>query len=58
MLNCDKHLDNFEFNEAINAIWDLERFLDKYIEETKPWEINEKEELIKLFSKLVYAIRK
>ncbi|MDD4358675.1 MAG: class I tRNA ligase family protein, partial [Candidatus Pacebacteria bacterium] len=58
ILKCDKHLDNFELNEGINTIWELERYLDKYIEETKPWEINDKEELIKIFSKLVYAIRK
>lgn len=58
VFKCDKHLDSFEFNEAINIIWDLERFLDKYIEETKPWEIIEKEELIKIFSKLIFAIRK
>lgn len=56
--DSDKHLENFELNEAINKIWDLMRFLDKFIEEKKPWEVNDKNELVQIFSKLVYAIRK
>jgi len=58
ILKCDEHLNAFEFNEAINTIWSLQRSLDKYIEETKPWEISSKEELIEIFSKLIYGIRK
>lgn len=58
ILKCDKHLNDFEFNEAINTIWELERYLDKYIEEAKPWEIDDRERLVKIFSKLAYAIRK
>jgi methionyl-tRNA synthetase len=33
-----KALDNFKFNEALMAIWDLIGFCDKYIERQKPWQ--------------------
>jgi len=31
-------LDDFKFNEALIAIWELISFCDKYIEKEKPWE--------------------
>jgi len=34
-------LENFKFNEALRAIWDLISFCDKYIEKEKPWEKKE-----------------
>ncbi len=57
ILKCDSLLDDFEFNEAINIIWELMRVLDKYIEETKPWTITDEKELVEIFSKLIYGIR-
>ena len=34
-----KALDDFKFNEALKEIWKLISFCDKYIEEERPWEI-------------------
>jgi len=39
-----KALEEFKFNEALRAIWDLISFCDKYIEKERPWE-NENYEL-------------
>jgi len=57
ILKCNSLLDDFEFNEVINTIWELMRVLDKYIEEKKPWAITDEKELVEIFSKLIYGIR-
>ncbi len=36
-----KALDEFRFNDAMSAIWDLISWCDKYINEKKPWENND-----------------
>lgn len=33
-----KALEEFKFNEALKAIWNLISFCDKYIEQERPWE--------------------
>jgi methionyl-tRNA synthetase len=33
-----KSLDSFNFNEALNLIWELISFCNKYIDKVKPWE--------------------
>ena len=32
-----KHLDNFQFNEALASVWKFIAEADKYIEQNKPW---------------------
>ena len=39
-------LEEFKFNEALKAIWDLISFCDKYIEQTKPWEKKQGTDLV------------
>ncbi|MGM0439057.1 MAG: methionine--tRNA ligase [Patescibacteria group bacterium] len=34
----NKLLDNYEFKKALEEIWSLIHFMDRYIEEKKPWE--------------------
>ena len=36
---CKKSLEEFKFNEALMAIWDLISFADGYIERERPWEV-------------------
>lgn len=48
----NKSLDSYEFNKALQSIWDLVRFCDIYIEKEKPWE-NKDSDAIK---NLLYAI--
>ena len=36
--NYKKALDNFKFNEALEEIWKLISFCDRYIEKERPWE--------------------
>jgi len=38
---CEKHLEDFKFNEALKSIWELIGFCDKYINDGKPWENKE-----------------
>lgn len=35
---CHAALEEFKFNEALKAIWELISFCDKYINQEKPWE--------------------
>ena len=37
--NYKKALEEFKFNEALMAIWDLIIFADGYIERERPWEV-------------------
>ena len=34
----EQKIDEFKFNEAISAIWELISFGDNYVNQTKPWE--------------------
>lgn len=36
--NYHKALQEFRFNEALGAVWELISFCDKYIEKEKPWQ--------------------
>ncbi len=38
--NVDKHLNNLEFNKALEIIWEFIDFLNKYIVKTEPWALN------------------
>jgi len=49
----EKALDEFKFNEALIAIWDLIAFCDKYINEEKLWETKNPQ----VISDLFYAIK-
>lgn len=40
-----KTLDEFKFNEALIAVWDLISFCDKYIEKERLWEKSNKQQL-------------
>ena len=40
----EEKLNEYKFNEALSAIWDLIGFGDKYISEKKPWAITNDEE--------------
>jgi len=51
--------DNFiKFNDTLNEIWDLVSFCDKYIEEKKPWAVDDKEENEIIFSNIIYSLKK
>ena len=52
--NYYKTLDEFKFNEALIAVWDLISFCDKYIEKERPWEESKKQK--EVISNLLFAI--
>jgi len=52
--NIQLFLSKFEFNKALNAIWELISFCDQYIEKERVWEKKESQEKSILF--LLYAI--
>ncbi len=56
----EKSLDEFKFNEALEAVWGLIAFCDGYINETKPWKIakeSEADEKLKpIFGNLLFAL--
>jgi methionyl-tRNA synthetase len=50
--------DNFiQFNDALSEIWELVSFCDKYIEEKKPWAIEDKDENEIVFSNIIYSLK-
>ena len=51
---CAQFLEEFKFNEALGAIWELISFCDKYVNEQKPWE--GKESSKEVISDLLLAI--
>lgn len=48
-------VDDFKFNEALFAIWELISFGDKYINESAPWK-KEGEEKTKILLNLIYIL--
>lgn len=46
---CKIALENFKFNEALSAVWELIGYCDKYINEQKLWETKKSEVLADLF---------
>jgi methionyl-tRNA synthetase len=40
---CEEALEEFRFNEALIATWELISFCDKYIEKERPWEKSKKQ---------------
>jgi methionyl-tRNA synthetase len=54
--SCKKNLAEFNFSEALKAVWELISFCDKYIEQEKPWEKKKNSE--KVLSDLSFAIDK
>jgi methionyl-tRNA synthetase len=56
----DEALDRFDFIAALDAVWDLIGAANKYIEETKPWNLkkeNKNKELENFIALLIAAIR-
>lgn len=56
----DLHMSNLDFNLALDEIWDLINMANKYIEDTKPWNLakeNKTEELKSFIRLLVDVIR-
>lgn len=49
-------LDEFKFNEALIAIWNLISFCDEYIDKEKPWQESKKQK--KIISNLLFTIKK
>lgn len=50
--------DNFiQFNDTLGEIWELVSFCDKYIEEKKPWAIEDKDENEIVFSNIIYSLK-
>lgn len=47
-------LDNFKFNEALIAVWDLIAFCDRYIDKERPWVKSSKQQLV--VNNLLFAI--
>ena len=54
---CKKYLERFKFNEALKSIWDLISWCDRYINEKKPWEWENKENSAQVISDLLFALQ-
>jgi len=52
----EEKLEEFKFNEALMAIWDLISFGDNYINETKTWSIKEEKNKSEVVSNLVLIL--
>ena len=48
-INYNQAIENFKFNEALIAVWDLISYCDKYINEEKLWETKKPEVINDLF---------
>ncbi|MCK9578388.1 methionine--tRNA ligase [bacterium] len=53
-----KYDDNFYiFNETLKTVWELISSCDKYIEQEKPWAINDIKKKKEIFSNLLYCLK-
>jgi len=53
---CEKDMQKIKLFEALEEIWKLISFGDKYVEENKPWQIADKKKLEAVLSNLLYCI--
>jgi len=49
-------IQEFKFNQALESIWKLIGACDKYIQEKKPWELEEGEELNTVLSNVLHGL--
>src|SRR3989338_6654544 len=54
---CKKYLERFKFNEDLKSIWDLIGWCDRYINEKKPWEWENKENSAQVIFDLLFALQ-
>lgn len=56
--NYEKDIEEFKLYEALEEIWKLIGFCDKYVDDNKPWELAEKDEkkLERVLSNLLYCL--
>lgn len=52
----DAAIEEFKFGEAIGVIWDVVHFCDKYIDETKPWALEDEQKKKTALGDLLLAI--
>ena len=51
-----EHMNNFAFNKALAAIWELISHMNRYIDSSAPWELAKKEESIDELSVVIYNL--
>lgn len=54
---ADKCIQNLEVNKAIEIVWEFIRHCNKYINETEPWKIKDKERLGTVLYNLIESLR-
>lgn len=55
--NYKNHFDDLKFHEAIAEAWKIVNLLNKYINDEKPWEINDKKRLSNILYNLLEYLR-
>jgi len=55
--HISKALGEYRFNDALSGIWDKIRKTDQYLSETKPWKVEETNELKEILSTCVSELR-
>ncbi|MCL4406088.1 MAG: class I tRNA ligase family protein [Patescibacteria group bacterium] len=52
-----KHMEEFRIHEAVSSVWELLKFGDGYVNETKPWKTKDKQAIFDLLIILESAAR-
>ena len=55
--DVDKFMLNYECNKALERIWEFVRNCNKYLNETEPWKIKEKERVGTILYNLIESLR-
>jgi methionyl-tRNA synthetase len=53
---ASERLDEFDISAALESIWDLVRRLNRYVEETKPWELAKEESRADELDRVLYGL--
>lgn len=54
--NYKKYMDEYEFHNALEAVWEIIRFANRQIEEKKPWELAKDESKAQELANVLYSL--
>ncbi len=56
LINLDKHINNYQFSEALKDIWKFISRMNKYIDECEPWKLSKDESQKDRLSTVMYNL--
>lgn len=55
--HVNKHMQDFEWNKALECVWEFIQFCNKYVNDTEPWKVKDKKRLGTILYNVVESLR-